>query len=131
VVTRGADLNEWIGKQFEIQGVVFEEHKRRPLCPWMNQAFCQGAEAAMKGRGGLRAKSCPMVSCESTWRKNLPPCCWPEAAQREWEQAKRCSIMVELRSGAFKWRSSFGSSRPAFSPSDRKWNSRPSLGDCS
>ena len=56
VVTRGADLNEWIGKQFEIQGVLFEGTQAATPCPWMNQAFCNGAEAAMKGRGGLRAR---------------------------------------------------------------------------
>jgi MOSC domain-containing protein YiiM len=56
VVTRGADLNEWIGKQFEIQGVLFEGTQEASPCPWMDQAFCKGAEAAMKGRGGLRAK---------------------------------------------------------------------------
>ena len=56
VVTLGADLNGWIGKQFEIQGVLFEGTLEATPCPWMNQAFCNGAEASMKGRGVLRAK---------------------------------------------------------------------------
>ena len=56
VVTRSADLSGWIGKQFEIQGVVFEGTRRGDPCPWMNQAFCNGTEAAMKGCGGLRAR---------------------------------------------------------------------------
>lgn len=56
VVTRGVDLNSWIGKEFEIQGVVFEGTQESAPCQWMNQAFCDGAEAAMKGRGGLRAR---------------------------------------------------------------------------
>ena len=56
VVTRGVDLNAWIGKEFELQGVLFEGTQESAPCLWMNQAFCEGAEAAMKGRGGLRAK---------------------------------------------------------------------------
>jgi MOSC domain-containing protein YiiM len=56
VVTRGVDLNEWIGKEFEIQGVLFEGTQEASPCLWMNQAFCEGAVEAMKGRGGLRAK---------------------------------------------------------------------------
>ena len=56
IITRGVDLNLWIGKEFEIQGVLFEGTQESAPCSWMNQAFCQGAEAAMKGRGGLRAR---------------------------------------------------------------------------
>ena len=56
VVTCGVDLNEWIGKQFEIQGVLFEGTQEASPCSWMNYAFCEGAEAALKGRGGLRAR---------------------------------------------------------------------------
>jgi MOSC domain-containing protein YiiM len=55
VLTRGVDLNEWIGKEFEIQGVLFKGTQEASPCSWMNQAFCHGVEAAMKGRGGLRA----------------------------------------------------------------------------
>jgi MOSC domain-containing protein YiiM len=56
VVTRGVDLNGWIGKEFALQGVFFEGTQEASPCLWMNQAFCEGAEAAMKGRGGLRAR---------------------------------------------------------------------------
>ena len=56
VITRGIDLNLWIGKEFEMQGVCFEGTQESAPCSWMNQAFCEGAEAAMKGRGGLRAR---------------------------------------------------------------------------
>ncbi|HEY5705920.1 MAG TPA: MOSC domain-containing protein [Terrimicrobiaceae bacterium] len=56
VVTHGVDLNEWIGGEFEIQGVLFEGTQEASPCSWMNHAFCEGAEAAMKGHGGLRAK---------------------------------------------------------------------------
>jgi MOSC domain-containing protein YiiM len=56
IVTLGANLNDWIGKEFEIQGVWFEGTEEAAPCLWMNHAFCQGTEAAMKGRGGLRAR---------------------------------------------------------------------------
>jgi MOSC domain-containing protein YiiM len=56
VITRGANLNFWIGREFEIQGVLFEGTQESAPCQWMNQSFCEGAEAAMKGRGGLRAR---------------------------------------------------------------------------
>ena len=55
VVTRGIDLNELIGRPFEIQGVqFFGEEESRP-CFWMDRAFGPGAEAALKGNCGLRA----------------------------------------------------------------------------
>jgi MOSC domain-containing protein YiiM len=56
VVTRGMDLNAWIGRQFELQGVRFEGTGECAPCYWMDQAFAPGAEQALKGRGGLRAR---------------------------------------------------------------------------
>lgn len=56
VIVSGVDLNTLIGKEFEIQGVRFLGMSECSPCEWMNQAFCPGAEAALKGRGGLRAK---------------------------------------------------------------------------
>jgi len=56
VITRGVDLNSLIGKQFTIQGVTFEGTAECSPCYWMDQAFAPGTEAALKGRGGLRAK---------------------------------------------------------------------------
>jgi MOSC domain-containing protein YiiM len=56
VITRGLDLNDLIGKEFEVQGVRFYGTEECRPCYWMNQAFASGAEAAMRGRGGLRAK---------------------------------------------------------------------------
>jgi MOSC domain-containing protein YiiM len=56
VVTRGIDLNEWIGKEFEIQGVHFLGTVECSPCYWMNHAFGPGAEEFLKGRGGLRAR---------------------------------------------------------------------------
>lgn len=56
VITEGIDLDGWIGKEFELQGVLFEGVEECRPCYWMDAAFRPGAEAALKGRGGLRAK---------------------------------------------------------------------------
>jgi MOSC domain-containing protein YiiM len=56
VVTRGVDLSALIGKQFELQGVQFEGVCECSPCHWMNMAIAPGAEAALRGRGGLRAR---------------------------------------------------------------------------
>ncbi|HXQ02714.1 MAG TPA: hypothetical protein VN801_07065, partial [Candidatus Udaeobacter sp.] len=53
---RGFDLNEFIGKEFEIQGVRFYGTEESAPCYWMDGAFATGAEDFLKGRGGLRAK---------------------------------------------------------------------------
>ena len=55
-LTRGADLGAWIGRIFEIQGVQFLGTEECRPCYWMDQAFCPGAEEALRGRGGLRAR---------------------------------------------------------------------------
>lgn len=56
VLTRGADLNALIGQEFELQGVRFLGTRECSPCYWMEQAFAPGAEAWLKGRGGLRAR---------------------------------------------------------------------------
>ena len=56
LIVRGVDLNSLIGKEFEIQGVRFLGMSECSPCEWMNKAFAPGAKAALKGRGGLRAK---------------------------------------------------------------------------
>jgi len=55
-VTEGADLNALIGVEFELQGVRFLGTQESAPCHWMNTAFAEGAEDALKGNGGLRAK---------------------------------------------------------------------------
>lgn len=55
-IVSGVDLNALIGREFEIQGIRFLGAQEAAPCHWMNQAFAEGAEAALKGRGGLRAK---------------------------------------------------------------------------
>jgi len=56
VITRGIDLNTLIGVEFEVQGVRFAGTQECTPCYWMDRAFAEGAEAALQGRGGLRAR---------------------------------------------------------------------------
>ena len=56
LITKGVNLNSLIGQEFEIQGVRFLGTQESTPCYWMNQAFAEGAEEALKGNGGLRAK---------------------------------------------------------------------------
>lgn len=56
VITQGVDLNTLIGEEFEVQGVRFLGTQECSPCYWMDQAFAEGAERALKGHGGLRAK---------------------------------------------------------------------------
>jgi len=55
-ITVGVALNDLIGKEFEVQGVRFEGVAECSPCYWMDCAFGPGAEEALKGRGGLRAR---------------------------------------------------------------------------
>jgi len=56
IITRGIDLNALIGKEFEVQGIRFLGTQEAAPCHWMNKAFAEGAEKALHGKGGLRAK---------------------------------------------------------------------------
>ena len=56
VITRGIDLNKFIDKEFEIQGVRFHGTQECRPCYWMDRAFAPGAEVFLKGNGGLRAR---------------------------------------------------------------------------
>jgi molybdopterin-guanine dinucleotide biosynthesis protein A len=56
VFLRGLDLNALVAKGFEIQGVRFAGVEECRPCYWMNSALGPGAEAWLKGRGGLRAQ---------------------------------------------------------------------------
>lgn len=69
VITRGVDLNTLIGKTFTLQGIRFLGTGECSPCHWMNEAFGPGAEAALKGRGGLRAK----ILTEGWLRLDNPP----------------------------------------------------------
>ena len=56
IITEGVDLNTLISKRFSIQGIEFEGMEECTPCYWMDQVFSEGAEACLKGRGGLRAR---------------------------------------------------------------------------
>ena len=56
VITRGVDLNQLIGEDFEIQGVRFHGMEECRPCYWMEYAIAPSAHEFLKGRGGLRAK---------------------------------------------------------------------------
>ncbi len=56
VITRHVDLNQWIGKTFRINSCVFEGVAECKPCYWMDEACYPGAEIALSGNGGLRAR---------------------------------------------------------------------------
>lgn len=56
VLTTGVDLNSLIGEEFAVQGIQFFGVEECRPCYWMDQALGPGAEAALKNRGGLRAR---------------------------------------------------------------------------
>ena len=56
VITQAVDLNEWIGQEFEVQGVRFFGMEECRPCYWMDRVFASGTQEFLKGRGGLRAK---------------------------------------------------------------------------
>lgn len=56
LLVSGGDLNELIGRQFELQGVRLEATEECRPCYWMDEAFGPGAEAWLRGRGGLRCR---------------------------------------------------------------------------
>jgi MOSC domain-containing protein YiiM len=55
-LVRGVDLNTLVGQVFELQGVRFEGVEECKPCYWMDASLGTGAEAWLKGRGGLRAR---------------------------------------------------------------------------
>lgn len=56
LLVSGADLNELIGQQFELQGVRLEGTEECRPCYWMDEAIGPGANDWLKGRGGLRCR---------------------------------------------------------------------------
>lgn len=56
VLIEGAHLNSLIGERFTLGGVEFEGMSESKPCYWMNTAVAPGAEAWLRGHGGLRAK---------------------------------------------------------------------------
>jgi len=56
VITAGVDLNSLVGAEFTVQGVRFAGVEECRPCYWMDRVIAPGAEAALRGRGGLRAR---------------------------------------------------------------------------
>jgi MOSC domain-containing protein YiiM len=56
VIVSGIDLNDLIGLDFEMQGVLFRGAAHCKPCYWMDTAIAPGAENFLAGRGGLRAR---------------------------------------------------------------------------
>ncbi len=56
IFTRDVDLNDLIGKDFEVQGVRFYGTEESRPCEWMNRTLGLGARQFLEGRGGLRAR---------------------------------------------------------------------------
>ena len=67
VITEGVDLNSLVGHRFRLGGVLFEGVEECRPCYWMDGALGPGAETAMKGHGGLRAR----ILKSGTIRKGL------------------------------------------------------------
>jgi MOSC domain-containing protein YiiM len=56
VITRGLKLETLAGQEFWLQGVRFRGAGECKPCYWMDAALAPGAEAWLRGRGGLRAR---------------------------------------------------------------------------
>ncbi len=56
LVVAGGDLNALIGQTFTLQGIVLEGTEECRPCYWMDEALGPGAEAWLRGRGGLRCR---------------------------------------------------------------------------
>lgn len=75
VITRGIDLNEFIGKEFEIQGVRFYGTQESAPCYWMDRVLAPGAQVFLKGNGGLRARILSEGKLRSTVVNSHPEPC--------------------------------------------------------
>jgi MOSC domain-containing protein YiiM len=64
VLIEGADLDALIGRRFQLGGIGFEGSGEAKPCYWMEQAVAPGAEAWLRGKGGLRAK----ILCDGVLR---------------------------------------------------------------
>ena len=57
VIIEGLDLNDLIGKQFRLGGILLEGSEECRPCYWMDGACGKpGTEELMKGHGGLRCR---------------------------------------------------------------------------
>jgi MOSC domain-containing protein YiiM len=56
LIVSGADLNTLIGLAFQLQGIQLRGVEECRPCYWMDLAVGPGAEAWLRGRGGLRCR---------------------------------------------------------------------------
>ena len=56
VLIEGLHLRELLGVRFSLGEIEFEGMSEASPCSWMNSAVGPGAEAWLRGRGGLRAR---------------------------------------------------------------------------
>lgn len=56
IMVSGVDLNELIGREFQIGGVRFYGTEECAPCQWMDRAIGEGARSFLNNRGGLRAR---------------------------------------------------------------------------
>jgi MOSC domain-containing protein YiiM len=56
VIVEGCELNALVATRFTLGGLEFAGISEARPCHWMNTVVAPGAEAWLKGRGGLRAK---------------------------------------------------------------------------
>ncbi len=56
VIIKGVDLNELIGKRFQIGGLEFTGSCECSPCYWMDESCAPGTFEFLKGQGGLRAR---------------------------------------------------------------------------
>ena len=57
IITRGVDLNALIGREFQVQDVRFLGTEESAPCYWMEQAFCEGAQRALRGEEWVTGKN--------------------------------------------------------------------------
>lgn len=74
VISEAVDLNDLVGREFEIQGVQFLGVAECSPCYWMDRAFAPGAEARLQGHGGLRARilTSGKLTCDAARRIQAP-----------------------------------------------------------
>ena len=56
LLVSGAELNELVGQEFELQDIRLTGVEECRPCYWMNTAISPGAEDWLRGRGGLRCR---------------------------------------------------------------------------
>jgi molybdopterin-guanine dinucleotide biosynthesis protein A len=110
VLVRGADLNALRGEEFELQGVPLLGVEECKPCAWMDEALGPGAEAWLRGRGGLR---CRILS--DGWLRTGAP-----TGERRTPNVERPSLNSSVADLSLR-RSAFGVQRSAFPPTAIIW----------